>query len=79
MRILMSQGLGLTLAGVAVGAIVALGTTRLMGDMLYHVSPRDPLAFVSAFVVMTIVSTGACLAPALRVLRTDPVNALRDD
>ena len=44
-------------AGIALGALAALGTTRLMGDMLYKVSPRDPLAFVSAFAVMTIASS----------------------
>jgi ABC-type antimicrobial peptide transport system permease subunit len=79
LRIVMSKGLSLMLAGIAIGAGVALGTTRLMGDMLYKVSPRDPLAFVFAFAVMTVASVGACLAPAFRVMRTDPVKALKDE
>jgi predicted permease len=78
LRIVMSRGLGLTLGGIAVGATVALGITRLMGDLLYKVSPRDPIAFVSAFVVMTIAALAACFLPAWRATRTDPVRALRD-
>jgi ABC-type lipoprotein release transport system permease subunit len=49
-----------------------------MGDLLYKVSPRDPLAFGSAFVVMIVASLAACLWPAWRATRTDPVRALRD-
>ena len=52
--------------------------TRLMGNLLYKVSPRDPLAFGSAFVVMAIASLAACFLPAWRATRTDPVRALRE-
>jgi predicted permease len=78
LRLVVSQGLALTAAGVAFGAIVALGVTRLMGYLLYKVSPRDPLAFASAFLVLTMASVAACLLPAWRAARTDPVRALRD-
>jgi predicted permease len=78
LRIVMSHGLSLTLAGIAVGGVLALALTRLMGDMLYRVSPRDPAAFALAFVVMTAASFAASLVPALRATRTDPVRALRD-
>jgi putative ABC transport system permease protein len=78
LRLVMSRGLALTFGGIAVGAGAALVTTRLMGDMLYKVSPRDPLTFTFAFMVMVIVSTGACFFPALRATRTDPVRALKD-
>jgi len=78
LRLVMSHGLALTAGGVAVGAAAALGLTRLIGDLLYKVSPRDPLAFGSAFVVMAIVSLAACFLPAWRATRTDPVRALRD-
>ncbi len=78
MRLVMSGGLALTAAGVAMGLAVALGTTRLMGNLLYQVSPRDPLAFASALAVMTIASLAACFFPAWRATRTDPVRALRD-
>jgi putative ABC transport system permease protein len=56
----------------------ALILTRLMGNLLYKVSPRDPLAFGSAFVVMMIVALVACFLPAWRATRIDPVRALRN-
>ncbi len=78
LRLVMSRGLALTAGGVALGAAVALGLTRLLGSLLYKVSPRDPLTFGSAFVVMTIVSLAACFLPAWRATRIDPARALRD-
>jgi ABC-type antimicrobial peptide transport system permease subunit len=50
-----------------------------MGDLLYKVSPRDPAAFGGAFLVMAVAAVAACLIPALRVMRTDPVRALRGE
>ena len=78
LKLVMSRGMALTGGGVLLGAAAALGLTRLMGNLLYRVSPRDPLAFGSAFMVMTIASLAACLFPALRATRTDPARALRD-
>jgi macrolide transport system ATP-binding/permease protein len=77
-RIVMSKGMVLTLAGISVGAAVALGLTRLMGDLLYKTSPRDPESFGWAFVVMAFVAGAACFLPAWRATRTDAVKALRD-
>jgi macrolide transport system ATP-binding/permease protein len=78
LRLVMSQGLALTAGGVALGATAAMGTTRLLGYLLYKVSPRDPLAFGYAFVVMTIAALAACFLPAWRATQTDPARALRD-
>src|SRR5947207_3807660 len=78
LRLVISRGLRLTTAGIAIGAIVALLMTRLMGNLLYKVSPRDPLAFGSAFVVMMIVALAACFLPGWRATRIDPVRALRN-
>jgi len=78
LRLVMSRGLALTAGGVLLGGAVALGLTRLLGNLLYKVSPRDPLAFGSAFLVMTIASLAACFLPAWRATRIDPVRALRD-
>jgi ABC-type antimicrobial peptide transport system permease subunit len=77
LRLVVSQGFSLTLTGVAFGAAAAFGLTRLMGDLLYKVSPRDPRAFAGALVVMTIAAAAACLLPAWRAMRIDPVRALR--
>ena len=78
LRLVMSRGLALTAGGIALGAAAALGWTRLMGDLLYKVSPRDPLTYGFAFAVMTIVALAACLSPAWRATRTDPLRALRE-
>ena len=77
LRLVMSRGLLLTAGGVMLGAIAALALTRLMGNLLYKVSPRDPLAFGLAFVIMTVVALVACFLPAWRATRIDPVRALR--
>jgi putative ABC transport system permease protein len=49
-----------------------------MGDLLYKISPRDPVAFGMAFAVITIASLAACFLPAWRATRIDPVQALRE-
>jgi len=76
-RLVISRGLVLTAGGILLGAAAALGLTRLIGDLLYKVNSRDPRAFGSAFLVMTIVSFAACFLPAWRATRIDPVRALR--
>jgi len=78
LRLVVSRGLRLTTAGIIIGAIAALVLTQLMGNLLYKVSPRDPLAFGFAFVIMTIVALTACFLPAWRATRIDPAHALRD-
>ncbi|MGA2602546.1 MAG: FtsX-like permease family protein, partial [Bryobacteraceae bacterium] len=78
LRMVVSQGVMLTIAGVLLGACGALTLTRLLGDLLYKTSPRDPLAFGAAFLVMTVASLAACFGPAWKVTRTDPLRALRD-
>ena len=76
-RLVLSRGLLLTTSGIVIGFVLALLLTRLLGDLLYQVSPRDPLAFVAALAVMTLASAAACSLPAWRATRTDPVRALR--
>jgi ABC-type antimicrobial peptide transport system permease subunit len=77
LRLVISRGLRLTTAGIVIGAIAALLMTRLMGNLLYKVSPRDPIAFASALVVLIAVALLACFLPARRATRIDPVRALR--
>ncbi|HEV7510705.1 MAG TPA: ABC transporter permease [Candidatus Acidoferrum sp.] len=78
LRLVISRGLALMAGGALLGAAVALGLTRLLGKLLYHVSPRDPLAFGAAFAVMAIAGLAACFLPAWRATRTDPAEALRN-
>ena len=77
LRLVLSKGLALTAGGIVLGLVAALQVTRLLGYLLYKVSPRDPLAFGSAFVVIAVASFVACVVPAWRATRTDPLRALR--
>ncbi len=78
MRLIICYGFALTAAGMVVGGIAAVGLTRLLGYLLYKVSPRDPATFGFAVAIMTIASLVACLFPAWRAMRIDPVQALRN-
>jgi macrolide transport system ATP-binding/permease protein len=78
LRLVMGNCLALTAGGIALGAIAALGLTRLIGVALYKVSPYDPLAFSVAFAGMTLISLAACSLPASRAARIDPIRALRE-
>jgi macrolide transport system ATP-binding/permease protein len=78
LRLVISRGLRLTAGGVVFGAIAALALTRLLGQLLYNVSPHDPLVFGAALVMMAITTISACILPAWRASRTDPARVLRD-
>ena len=78
LRLVISRGLRLTAGGILLGAVAALALTRLMGQLLYQVSPHDPLVFGSALMVMTVTVISACLLPAWRASRTDPARVLRN-
>jgi macrolide transport system ATP-binding/permease protein len=77
LRLVISRGLRLTTAGIIIGVVAALTLTRLMSNLLYKVSPRDPLAYGFALVVLIAVALLACFLPAWRAARIDPVQALR--
>jgi macrolide transport system ATP-binding/permease protein len=77
LRLVLSRGLVLATTGIFIGIALALLLTRLLGNLLFHVSPRDPLAFAAAFAAMTLASLAACFLPAWRATRTDPMRALR--
>ena len=78
LRLVLSRGLRLTAGGVVFGAIAALALTRLLGQLLYKVSPQDPVVYGLALAVMTTTALFACLLPAWRASRTDPARVLRD-
>jgi macrolide transport system ATP-binding/permease protein len=77
LQLVISRGLRLTAVGIALGFIAAFVLTRWMGNLLYKVSPRDPLAYGSALIILIVVSLLACFLPARRATRVDPVRALR--
>jgi hypothetical protein len=67
----------MTLAGIAAGVSAAALLTRLMQDLLFGVTPLDPLTFLVAPAVLAAAAFGACLGPALRAASTDPASTLR--
>jgi predicted permease len=77
MKLVLGYGVKLAALGLAVGLPVALLTSRLLGTLLYGVSPTDPLVFVAAPLVVLSVALVACYVPARRAMRLDPLTALR--
>ncbi len=79
LRLILRQGLTLTLLGVAGGVLVSLGCTRLLAGVLYGVTPTDPSTFAALAVLLTAVALAACFIPARRAMRVDPMVALRHE
>ncbi|MGH9790872.1 MAG: FtsX-like permease family protein, partial [Candidatus Acidiferrales bacterium] len=77
LRLILKQGLKLVGLGVLAGLLAALAATRLIGSMLYGVSASDPVSFAAVALVLGAVALFACLLPARRASRVDPMAALR--
>jgi ABC-type antimicrobial peptide transport system permease subunit len=75
--LVLNRGMRMALIGVGVGLVASLGLTRLIVDMLYGISPVDPLTFGGVAVILTLVALAACYIPARRAMRVDPIVALR--
>ncbi len=77
LKLVVGQGLKLTLIGIAVGIVAALILTRMLASLLYGVQPADPLTFLSVSLLLTAVALVACYIPARRATKADPMEALR--
>jgi predicted permease len=77
LRLVLRQGAMLALAGIVVGAVAALGLTRLIAGLLYGVSATDPVSFVAVMALLTFVALLASFIPARRASRVDPMTVLR--
>jgi len=79
LRLVIREGLQITVIGTAIGVIVALATGRFLAPLLYSVSAKDPLTFAIVIVTLLAAALGATVMPALRASRVDPNVALRSD
>ncbi|HKY44745.1 MAG TPA: ABC transporter permease [Pyrinomonadaceae bacterium] len=77
LKLVLRQGMGLTIAGLVVGIAIGSVVTRVLSDMLFGVTPRDPLTFVGVPALLLLVAFLACYIPARRATRIDPLVALR--
>ncbi len=77
LRMILREGLLVTLAGVSVGLVLALALGKVLSGILYQVSAVEPVVLVAAPLVLTAVSLLACYVPARRAARVDPMVALR--
>ena len=77
LRLIMSDGARMTLLGISIGIVAALGLTHLMRSMLFGVRPTDPLTFGAVTIVLAVIALLACYVPAHRAMRVDPTVALR--
>ena len=79
LRLVLGEGLGLVAIGVVGGLVAALAATRLLARFLYGISPTDPVTFAWTPVVLVVVAALACLIPAMRATRVDPIKALKQE
>ena len=77
LRLVLRQGMSLTIVGLVLGIAIGSVATRVLSDLLYGVTARDPLTFVGVPILLLLVAFLACYIPARRATRIDPLVALR--
>jgi putative ABC transport system permease protein len=77
LKLVVKQGVTLTLTGVLIGLITAIGLTRLIKNLLFDVSATDTLTFAAVVLLLSFVAFVACYLPARRAAKVDPMIALR--
>ncbi len=78
-RLVLRDGLTPVLVGTVVGIAVTFAFARVIGNLLFQVSPYNPLVATAATCMLVVVGAVACLLPALRAAAIDPINALKSE
>ncbi len=78
LQLIVGSGLKIAGIGLTIGLLAALLLNRLIEGMLFGVSPADPIAFGTSLLLLGLAASAACLLPALRAARIDPIQALRE-
>jgi putative ABC transport system permease protein len=78
LALVLIRGLTLSVVGLALGLAASVGLTRLIASLLYDVTPTDPLTLSAVTVVIATVAAAACLVPAWRATRVDPLIVMRE-
>jgi ABC-type antimicrobial peptide transport system permease subunit len=79
LTLVLGQGIGATLIGIALGIVAGIALTRTMASLLFGVKPTDAFTFASVAVLLLLVAITASYIPARRAMRTDPLAALRHE
>jgi predicted permease len=79
LRMVVMEGMKPTLLGAAIGVVAALALGRLVSSLIFQVKPTDPLTFIAVAAVLALIALLACIVPAYRASRVDPVIALRNE
>ena len=79
LRMVVMEGMRPTLIGVAIGTAAALAMGRVVANLTFQVKPTDPTTFVAVAVVLALIALLACVIPAYRASKVDPVIALRNE
>ena len=79
LRLVLSRGAPFIATGLVLGTLAALSLTRLLASLIYGVSATDPATFAAVIVVLSLVAMLACLIPAAKATRIDPLVALRTE
>lgn len=77
LKLVLGQGMKLTILGILFGLAASFALTRLMTDLLFGISPSDPLTFAGIALLLSLVALLACYLPARRAMKVDPMIALR--